>query len=56
LAAQAARTARAAVPVLDPAVTKLIESSATASPGWDRLAELGRELRTGESDPAGPSQ
>ena len=52
----AAQAARAAVPALDPAVTELIESSATASPGWERLAELGRELRTGESDPAGPSQ
>jgi DNA-binding transcriptional MerR regulator len=55
-AASAAQAARAAVPALDPAVTELIESSATASPGWERLAELGRELRTGESDPAGPSQ
>jgi hypothetical protein len=44
------------MPALDPAVTELIESSATASPGWERLAELGRELRTGESDPADPSQ
>jgi hypothetical protein len=43
------------MPALDPAVTELIESSAVLSPGWERLAELGRELRTGESDLAGPS-
>lgn len=48
--------ARAAVPAHDPAVTELIQSSATASPGWERLAELGRELRTGESGSAGRSQ
>jgi DNA-binding transcriptional MerR regulator len=55
-AGSAAQAARAAMPALDPAVTELIESSAVLSPGWERLAELGRELRTGESDPAGPSQ
>jgi hypothetical protein len=55
-AGSAAQAARAAMPALDPAVTELIESSAVLSPGWERLAELGRELRTGDSDPDGPSQ
>jgi hypothetical protein len=52
----AARGAAATGPALDPAVTELIQSSATSSPGWERLAELGRELRAGESGPPGPSQ
>jgi hypothetical protein len=44
------------MPAQDPAVTELIASSAVLSPGWEKLAELGRELRAGESGPAGPSQ
>jgi DNA-binding transcriptional MerR regulator len=55
-AAPGTQAARSARPAQDPAVTELIQSSALLSPGWEKLAELGRELRAGESGPAGPSQ
>jgi len=58
IAGRPGRSERAQWPALDPAIARLVETSAgVSSPAWDRLAEIARERMTrGASDrPRGPA-